>query len=77
MPYPIMLTLILFTMFDKNITTKHGICGYRIKNSNNLFPTQVEESANHQTNEVYFGNWRCANVWWTKDAFTKIVKEEM
>jgi hypothetical protein len=43
-------------MFDKNITTKHGICGYRIKNSNNLFPTQVEKSANHQTSKVYFGN---------------------
>jgi hypothetical protein len=42
-----------------------------------LFSTQVEQSANHQTSEVYFGNWRCANAWWTKDDFAKKIREEM
>jgi hypothetical protein len=43
-------------MFDKKITTKHGISEYRTEDSNNLFPTRAEESANHQASKVYFGN---------------------
>ena len=30
---------------------------YRAENSNNLFPTWAEKSANYQANEVYFGSW--------------------
>jgi len=41
----------------------------RLKTCNNLFPTWAEESANHQASEVYFGNWRCVNVYGTKDVF--------
>jgi hypothetical protein len=29
---------------------------YRTEDSNNLFPTRAEKSANHQASEVYFGN---------------------
>jgi len=43
-------------MFDKKITTKHGIGGYKTEDSNNLFPTRAEENANHQASDVYFGN---------------------
>jgi hypothetical protein len=43
-------------MFHKKITTKHGIGGYKTEDSNYLFPTRAEESANHQVSEVYFGN---------------------